>query len=72
MYLVRILVHHADYNLNGLVAEDSPSTDANQPSPFPSDDNDDDANEHKKNELLKEKGGHILLQSLSPSHGYFQ
>mmetsp|Transcript_42738 Transcript_42738/g.72926 ORF Transcript_42738/g.72926 Transcript_42738/m.72926 type:complete len:491 (-) Transcript_42738:881-2353(-) len=59
-------VHHADYNLNGLVPEDSPSTDAKQLSPFPSND------EQAKGELLKEKGGYILLQSLSPSHGYFQ
>lgn len=62
-------VHHADYNLVGLVPEDSPATDAKQPSPFP----DDDEMQSKKQQLLLEgKGGHILLQSLSPSHGYFQ
>uniref|UniRef100_A0A7S4J0A3 Aminoglycoside phosphotransferase domain-containing protein n=1 Tax=Odontella aurita TaxID=265563 RepID=A0A7S4J0A3_9STRA len=60
------VVHHSDYNLDGLVPEDSPATDAKQPSPFP------EESEDEKNAHLKEKGGHILLQSLSPSHGYFQ
>ena len=60
-------VHHAEYDLSGLVPEDCPATHAKQPSPFPED------NEDAKNELLHGKGGHILLESLSPSHGnYFQ
>ena len=63
-------VHHADYNLDGLIPEDCPTTNAKQPSPF--DEGDDDEAQQKKQQLLKEKGGHILLESLSPSHGYFQ
>ncbi|KAL7532288.1 hypothetical protein ACHAWF_004075 [Thalassiosira exigua] len=61
------MVYHADYDLGGLVSEDSPATDAKQPSPFPEDD--DGA---QKERALEGRGGHILLQSLSPSHGYFQ
>ncbi|KAL9185007.1 hypothetical protein ACHAXT_002784 [Thalassiosira profunda] len=60
------VVHHSQYDLEGLVPEDSPTTDAKQPSPFP------EADEAKKHELLAGRGGHILLQSLSPTHGYFQ
>ena len=56
---------HATYDLSGLVEEDSPTTDASQPSPLPQD-------EQQINALLETKGGHMLLESLSPSHGYFQ
>eukprot|EP00585_Thalassiosira_rotula_P004600 CAMPEP_0196134958 /NCGR_PEP_ID=MMETSP0910-20130528/3749_1 /TAXON_ID=49265 /ORGANISM="Thalassiosira rotula, Strain GSO102" /LENGTH=560 /DNA_ID=CAMNT_0041395019 /DNA_START=62 /DNA_END=1744 /DNA_ORIENTATION=- len=77
------VVHHADYDLTGLIPEDCPTTDAEQASPFlknnggdnnNNDDAIDDGNdmELRKNRLLQNKGGHILLQSLSPSHGYFQ
>ena len=59
-------VHHADYDLEGLVPEDCPTTNAKQPSPF------DEENEERKHESLKDKGGHMLLESLSPAHGYFQ
>lgn len=62
-------VHHADYNLEGLVSEESPTTDAKQPSPFP---NEEGGDELQKQQLLQNKGGHMLLQSLSPAHGYFQ
>lgn len=60
------VVHHAHYDLGGLVPEDSPATDATQPSPFPEED------EVRKYRSLEGRGGHILLQSLSPSHGFFQ
>ncbi|KAL7538183.1 hypothetical protein ACHAXR_008339 [Thalassiosira sp. AJA248-18] len=64
-------VHHADYNLHGLIPDDTPTTDAKQPSPFPEEGDEDDTAQ-TRDELLNDKGGHILLQSLSPSHGYFQ
>lgn len=57
--------HHATYDLSGLIEEDSPTTDASQPSPLPE-------NEEQKAALLEAKGGHMLLESLSPSHGYYQ
>mmetsp|Transcript_18038 Transcript_18038/g.28295 ORF Transcript_18038/g.28295 Transcript_18038/m.28295 type:complete len:471 (+) Transcript_18038:35-1447(+) len=57
--------HHATYDLSGLIDEDSPTTDASQSSPLPE-------NEEQKNALLETKGGHMLLESLSPSHGYYQ
>ena len=63
-------VHHAHYDLDGLVPENCPTSDAEQPSPFPEDD--DEAARAEKRRLLEHKGGHILLQSLSPSRGYFQ
>jgi len=63
-------VHHAEYNLDGLIPEDCPTTNAKQPSPF--DEGEDDQAQQKKQQLLNNKGGHILLESLSPSHGYFQ
>lgn len=66
-YLPR--VYHAECNLQGLVPEDSPATDAAQPSPFPEHSNDSDEDRRR---LLQGKGGHILLQSFSPSNGYFQ
>ena len=68
------VVHHADYDLTGLVPEDCPTNNTKQPSPFPENDNNDnniDDIELQKNQLLQNKGGHILLQSLSPSQGYF-
>ena len=68
-------VHHADYNLDGLISEDCPTTYAKQPSPFvgtSSSSEEEEENERMKLQLLKDKGGHILLQSLSPTHGYFQ
>ena len=67
-------VHHADYNLDGLISEDCPTTYAKQPSPFVEEtsSSDEEENERMKHQLLKDKGGHILLQSLSPTHGYFQ
>ena len=69
------VVHHADYNLDGLISEDCPTTYAKQPSPFvgtSSSSDEEEENERMKHQLLKDKGGHILLQSLSPTHGYFQ
>lgn len=56
---------HAQYDLSGLIEEDSSTTDVNQPSPLPQD-------EEQLHALLETKGGHMLLESLSPSHGYFQ
>mmetsp|Transcript_1093 Transcript_1093/g.1373 ORF Transcript_1093/g.1373 Transcript_1093/m.1373 type:complete len:472 (-) Transcript_1093:450-1865(-) len=56
---------HATYDLSGLIEEDSLTTDASQPSPLPED-------EEQLNALLATKGGHMLLESLSPSHGYYQ
>jgi hypothetical protein len=56
---------HAAYDLSGLVEDESPTTDASQPSPLPQD-------EERISALLETKGGHMLLESLSPSHGYFQ
>jgi len=64
-------VHHADYDLGGLVPEDSPATDAEQPSPFQEGGDNNDW-EVRKGRSLEGRGGHILLESLSPSHGYFQ
>lgn len=55
--------HHADYDLTGLVDDDSPATDVNAP---PS------VGEETLQQSVEGKGGHILLQSLSPSHGYYQ
>ena len=63
-------IHHADYNLDGLIPEDCPTTNAKQPSPF--DEGEDEQAQQKKQQLLNNKGGNILLESLSPSHGYFQ
>ena len=63
-------MYHAYYNLKGLVPDNCPTTDAKQPSPFPDEEDNDEL--QKKNRLLQDKGGHILLESLSPSHGYFQ
>ena len=51
-----------------MIAEDSPATDVHAPSPF----HDQDGATQKQQQLLKNKGGHILLQSLSTPHGYFQ
>jgi len=56
---------NATYDLSGLIEEDSPTTDASQPSPLPQD-------EEQIGALLETKGGHMLIESLSPSHGYFQ
>mmetsp|Transcript_8932 Transcript_8932/g.12980 ORF Transcript_8932/g.12980 Transcript_8932/m.12980 type:complete len:483 (+) Transcript_8932:105-1553(+) len=55
--------HHAAYDLNDLVAEESLTTDVNAPSPFP------EGESLKEQQLLEEKGGYILLESLSR---YFQ
>ncbi|KAL3796226.1 hypothetical protein ACHAWO_010506 [Cyclotella atomus] len=55
--------HHADYDLQGLVEDDSSATDVNAPPSVGVD---------KLQHGLEGKGGHILLQSLSPSHGYYQ
>ncbi|KAL3800814.1 hypothetical protein HJC23_001651 [Cyclotella cryptica] len=55
--------HHAEYDLKGLVDEDSPATDVNAPCPV---------SEEELPRHLDGKGGYILLQSLSPSHGYYQ
>lgn len=63
-------VYHAAYDLDGLVSEDCPTTNAKQPSPFPEDGGEE--GEARKHQLLTDKGGHMLLESLSPSHGYFQ
>jgi hypothetical protein len=52
----------ASYNLDNLIPENSPTTFANQPSPLPS-----VVEQEQRYQLLKNKGGHILLQSLSPS-----
>lgn len=57
--------YHATYDLSGLIEEESSATDVNQPSPLPQE-------EQQIEDLLAEKGGHMLLESLSPSHGYFQ
>lgn len=66
------IVHHATYNLDGLISEDCPTTNAKQPSPFSEDDDSNEESSTQKQLLLQEKGGHILLQSLSATHGYFQ
>ena len=55
--------HHADYNLDGLVDENSPSVDVNA---LPS------VGMDALEQSLEGREGHILLQSLSPSHGYYQ
>jgi len=55
--------HHADYDLNGLVDDDSPATDVNAPPSI---------GEDNLKQSVQGKGGHILLQSLAPSHGYYQ
>jgi hypothetical protein len=51
----------ASYDLDNLIPENSPTTFANQPSPLSS------VEQEQRDQLLKNKGGHILLQSLSPS-----
>ena len=56
------MCHHAEYNLEGLVEEDSPATDVNA---LPC------VGEDSLKQHLDGKGGHILLQSLS-SNGYYQ
>ena len=56
---------HAQYDLSGLIDESSLTTDAKQPSPLPDD-------EEQINAILETKGGQMLLESLSPSHGYYQ
>jgi hypothetical protein len=71
----RVRKHHlptvvdASYDLHNLIPEDSPTTFANQPSPLPSveQDNKTRQQQQQRDQLLKNKGGHILLQSLSPS-----
>lgn len=57
------ICHHAYYDLEGLVDEDSSATTVNAPPSI---------GEENLNENLRGKGGYILLQSLSPSHGYYQ
>ena len=57
------ICHHADYDLEGLVDEDSSATTVNAPPSI---------GEENLKQNLHGKGGHILLQSLSPSHGYYQ
>lgn len=53
--------HHADYDLEGLVDEESQATDVDSSPSIVVD-----------KQSLEGKGGHILLQSLSSSHGYYQ
>lgn len=55
--------HYAAYNLNGLVDETSPSVDVNALPTVGLD---------ALEQNLDGREGHILLQSLSPSHGYYQ
>ena len=60
----------ASYNLDSLIPEDSPTTFANQPSPLPAEDYNETRQQYQqqqRDQLLKNKGGHILLQSLSSS-----
>lgn len=55
------ICHHADYDLQGLIDDDSPATDVNAPP---------EVGESNLQESVEGKGGHILLQSLS--NGYYQ
>jgi hypothetical protein len=70
-------VHLAEYDLDGLIPEDCPTTFAKQPSPLPpvggddevddEDDDEDDDGQKLRKQLLEGKGGHILLRSISSS-----
>ena len=66
-------VHLAEYDLDGLIPEDCPTTFAKQPSPLPpvggddEDDDDDDGGRKLREQLLEGKGGHILLRSIPSS-----
>ncbi|KAL7522698.1 hypothetical protein ACHAWX_007640 [Stephanocyclus meneghinianus] len=55
--------YRAEYDLEGLIDEHSPATDVHAPC---------SAGPDELQRDLAGKGGYILLQSLSPSHGYYQ